>query len=163
MKRAYLLLLIFLLFLTANGQVIFDRPLSQRVTGYDIKGSLNTTDHTVTGEMLAWWVNTSSSPVPDAMLHMYLNAFSSTKTSFAGGGRWTAAGDEGWGWVKISAITDGSGSDLSQKMKFVTPDDSNNYDRSVLHITLPQPVAPGDTLRLNISFESKLPSPIVRT
>ena len=163
MKRAYLLLLIFPLFLTATGQVIFDRPLSQRVTGYDIKGSLNTSDHLVTGEMLAWWVNTSSSPVPDAMLHMYLNAFRSTKTSFAGGGRWAADSDEGWGWVKIRAITDGSGSDLSQMMEFVSPDDSNSYDRSVLHITLPQPVAPGDTLRLNISFESKLPSPIVRT
>ncbi|HUW91750.1 MAG TPA: M1 family metallopeptidase [Bacteroidales bacterium] len=163
MKRVSVLLLILTLFLTVKGQVIFDRPLSPRVTGYDIRGSLNTSGHTVSGEMMAWWVNTSSVAVPDAMLHMYLNAFSSTKTSFAGSGHWSAAGDEGWGWIKIRSITDSNGSDLSSLMKFISPDDGNIYDKTVLQIMLLQPVAPGDTLRLNISFESKLPSPIVRT
>ncbi len=100
------------LYVFTNGQVVFQTPLSPRVTGYDIIGSLNTEDHTVSGKMLAWWVNTSAAPVPDALLHMYLNAFSSTKTSFAGEGRWTAAGDEGWGWMKIRSITDVEGNDL---------------------------------------------------
>ena len=93
------------------------------------------------------------------MLHMYLNAFSSTKTSFTGEGRWSAAGDEGWGWVKIRSITDGKGNDLSGQMKYISPDDGNIYDKTVLQVLLAKPVEPGDTLTLNIEFESKLPSP----
>jgi len=163
MKRISILILTLSLSVFTNGQVIFQTPLSPRVTGYDIIGSLDTKDHTVSGKMLAWWVNTSAAPVPDALLHMYLNAFSSTKTSFAGEGRWTAAGDEGWGWVKISSLTDGEGNDLSGQMKYISPDDGNIYDKTVLQVLLAKPVEPGDTLRLNIEFESKLPSPIVRT
>ena len=80
MRRVAILFLILPLCINVNGQVIFQTPLSPRVTGYDISGSLNTKKHTVSGEMVAWWVNTSSAPVPDAMLHMYLNAFSSNKS-----------------------------------------------------------------------------------
>src|SRR5512133_526708 len=163
MRRAAILFLILPLCINVNGQVIFQTPLSPRVTGYDIRGSLNTKKHTVSGEMTAWWVNTSSAPVPDAMLHMYLNAFNSTKTTFTGEGGWSAAGDEGWGWVKISSITDGKGNDLSGNMKYISPDDGNIYDKTVLQLLLAKPVEPGDTLRLNIDFESKLPSPISRT
>jgi hypothetical protein len=48
-------------------------------------------------------------------------------------------------------------------MHFVQPDDSNSYDMTVLQIDLTEAVMPGDTLWFNIDFESKLPSPIVRT
>ena len=67
------------------------------------------------------------------------------------------------GYVKIRSVDDDSANDLSKAMRFVSPDDSNIYDRTVLQITLPEPVMPGDTLRLHMMFESKLPSPIVRT
>ena len=45
----------------------------------------------------------------------------------------------------------------------MSPDDGNIHDRTVLQIILPEPVQPGDTLRLTYEFDSKLPSPIVRT
>ena len=67
------------------------------------------------------------------------------------------------GYIKIKSVVDDSANDLSRAMRFVSPDDSNIYDRTVLQITLPEPVLPGDTLRLHLVFESKLPSPIVRT
>ena len=146
-----------------NGQVIFDKPMSDRITGYDISAVLDPVKHTVTGEMTAWWVNKSAMPVGDAMLHMYLNAFSSNKSSFASDRGWSAAGDDGWGYVKINSMIDNSANDLTKTMRFISPDDNNIYDRTVLQIILPKPVLPGDTLRLQIEFESKLPSPIMRT
>jgi hypothetical protein len=161
--RKYLIIVMCAMPLFLNGQVIFDRPLSDRTTGYDIYAVLNPAKHMVSGEMTAWWVNRSAMPVGDAMMHMYLNAFSSDKSTFASDGRWSAAGDEGWGWVKIKSATDDQGHDLMDEMHYVSPDDGNIYDRTVLRINLPQPVAPGDTLKLKISFESKLPSPIART
>jgi hypothetical protein len=102
--------------------------------------------------MIAWWVNKSDKPVNNAMLHMYLNAFSSNKTSFASDGQWSPAGDEGWGYVKIKSIADGSANDLKNAMRFVSPDDGNIYDRTVLQITLPEPVMPGDTLAIMKTF-----------
>jgi len=161
--KSYFILFLLCLPLAMSGQIILDRPLSDRVTGYDISAVLNPEKHTINGEMTALWVNKSSKPVGDAMLHMYLNAFSSNKSTFASDRGWSPAGDDGWGYVKIRSIEDDSANDLSGAMRFVSPDDGNIYDRTVLQITLPGPVMPGDTLRLHMIFESKLPSPIVRT
>jgi hypothetical protein len=145
------------------GQVVVDKPLSERLTGYDIDAVFDPETHTVRGDMNAWWVNSSAQPVSDVMMHMYLNAFSSNKSSFARSGRWSPAGDEGWGWVKIHSLSDSDGDDLSGSMSFISPDDGNSDDRTVLHVLLPEPVQPADTLHLKMVFESKLPSPIVRT
>jgi hypothetical protein len=162
MKRYFLSLLMFVPALL-GGQVIFEKPLSERITGYDINATLDPGTHTVSAGMTAWWVNKSDKPVSQAMLHMYLNAFSSNKSTFSVEGGWAAKGDDGWGWVKINSISDGYGNDLSDSMRFVSPDDGNVSDRTVLQIDLPEPVAPGDTLKLELSFKSRLPSPIDRT
>lgn len=162
MKKYFILFLICLPS-AMFGQIILDKPLSDRVTGYDITAVLHPEKHIISGKMTAWWVNKSAKPVGDAMLHMYLNAFSSNKSSFASDRGWSAAGDDGWGYIKIKSAVDDSANDLSRAMRFVSPDDSNIFDRTVLQITLPEPVLPGDTLRLHLVFESKLPSPIVRT
>lgn len=152
-----------------KGQIVLETPLSDRLTGYDIDAVLYPETHVVSGEMTAWWVNNSAMPVGEAMMHMYLNAFSSNKSTFnsmssvAVGGRWSPSGDDGWGWVKIRSMADAKGNDLFGAMSFVSPDDGNIYDKTVLRVDLPEPIAPGDTLRLKITFDSKLPSPIVRT
>jgi len=48
-------------------------------------------------------------------------------------------------------------------LSFQSPDDGNIHDQTVLQVMLSEPILPGDTLRLNILFDSRLPSPIVRT
>ncbi len=162
MKRILLVFLCLLPF-TAGGQVIVDKPLSARLTGYDIDVTLDPEKHTVSGLMTAWWVNHSSMPVGEAMMHMYLNAFSSNKSTFASGGGWSAAGDDGWGWVKVVSMKDNGGNELKGLCSYVAPDDGNENDKTVMRVVLPEPVAPGDTLVLKIDFISKLPSPIRRT
>jgi len=163
MKRVLLLFLIISLSASANSQIIFDKPLSQRITGYDIKAVLSTDKHTVRGTVNAFWVNPSQAPVKEAMLHMYLNAFSSNKTDLSFNGAWSPAGNDGYGWVTIKKMTDGTGADLTANMHYVQPDDTNKYDLTVMQVDFKEPVMPGDTLWLNMSFESKLPSPIRRT
>ncbi len=165
MKRTipFLLIMLLLLPVTTRGQIIVDRPLSDRLTGYDIDVTLDTEAHTLSGVMRAWWVNHSSAPVPEAMMHMYLNAFSSNKSTFATGRAWSPSSDKEWGWVKIESMTDGNGNDLTGSCFFVSPDDGNEHDRTVMGVSLARPVAPGDTLFLDISFTSRLPNPIMRT
>jgi hypothetical protein len=162
MKKIFSVLLCLLPFV-AEGQIVVDKPLSTRLTGYDINAVLDPEEHTVNGRMTAYWVNHSSFPVSEAMMHMYLNAFSSNMSTFSAQGRWSAAGDDGWGWVKVCTVTDGIGNDLIDSLTYVSPDDGNMHDRTVMRVGLPVSVAPGDTLTLHIEFISKLPSPIVRT
>lgn len=163
MKRYLVSLLTCFVTVLLNGQVIFEKPLSDRITGYDINATLNTKSHIVSSHMTAWWVNKSDKPVGEVLLHMYMNAFSNNKSTFIKEGGWSPSGEEGWGWVKIRKINDGAGNDLAHSMKFIAPDDGNTNDKSVLQISLVNPVAPGDTLTLEVSFDTKLPSPIDRT
>ncbi len=155
--------LLFLLPFMLTGQIIVDKPLSERLTGYDIEVTLDPAEHTISGVMTAWWVNHSSRPVHEAMMHMYLNAFSSNRSTFARGGSWSPVSDNGWGWVKIRSMRDRKGNELAGSCRFVAPDDGNEYDKTVMQVPLPEPVAPGDTLFLEIAFTSRLPSPIQRT
>ncbi len=45
----------------------------------------------------------------------------------------------------------------------IQPDDGNPTDRTLIEATLPVPLAPGETLVLDIVFEGRLPRPVART
>jgi hypothetical protein len=114
--------------------------------------------------METYWVNKSTDIVPDVQMHMYLNAFSSSNSTFFKGGPGFVGNKESdYGWIDIISISDKNGKDLGHAMEFISPDDGNTDDKSVLKINLTEPAGPGDTVFLNISFKSKLPSNIIRT
>ena len=163
-KINILLILLFIPLFNTEAQVIFPRPLSQRLTGYRIDAVLDPLSKIVKGKMEAFWVNNSSDLVPDVRLHMYLNAFSSNRTTFyreRGGS--PGSREEDLGWIKLNSIKDKNGIDLKEVAKYISPDDGNPDDRTVLQIILPRPANPGDTVYLLVEFESKLPSNIIRT
>ncbi|TAL66627.1 MAG: M1 family peptidase [Bacteroidetes bacterium] len=146
------------------AQIVLKEPLSNRQTYYNINARLDIPSKIVKCDMVAYWVNKSTDIVPDIQLHMYLNAFRSNKSTLykeAGGSPGSAKSD--LGWITIKAMTDKSGNDLTKSMNFISPDDDNPDDMTVLKVYLPQPAKPGDTVHINVSFESKLPSKIIRT
>jgi hypothetical protein len=146
------------------AQIVLNKPLGNRETYYNIAAKLGITTKIVKGEMTAYWVNNSSDIVADVQLHMYLNAFSSSKSTFykeSGGDPGSKETD--FGWIDIINITDKEGTDLTSMLQYISPDDGNPDDKTVLKIDLPEPAEPGDTVFLNIDFESKLPSKIIRT
>ncbi len=149
---------------SGNAQIVNSSPLSQRITGYKMDVELNPAEKTITGTMEGYWVNISTDQVPDIQLHMYLNAFRSNRSTFykESGGSPGGSKDDA-GWVVINSITDGRGEDLSEKMAFISPDDGNADDMTVLRVILPKPAAPKDSVFLKIKFKSKLPSNIRRT
>jgi hypothetical protein len=151
MKR---LLLFFFPLLTAGAlqsQIINREPLSQRITGYRIDARLDPASKIVYGSMDAFWVNKSSDLVADARLHMYMNAYSSSKTTFFREIRSSAGTKESdYGWIKITSMTNRKGKDLTRNMQFISPDDGNADDKSVLKVDLPAAIKPGDTLFLKI-------------
>jgi hypothetical protein len=48
-------------------------------------------------------------------------------------------------------------------MRFIQPDDGNRNDRTVMAVRLPNPVLPGETIALDMEFESKMPRVVART
>jgi hypothetical protein len=146
------------------AQIVLTKPLSNRLTYYKIDATLDVVAKIVNGEMSAWWVNSTTDKVGDIQLHMYLNAFSSSKSTYyreSGGDPGNKESD--WGWIDITNLTDRNGKDLMPLMNFISPDDGNPDDRTVLKIDLPKAAEPGDTVFIKVTFASKLPSKIIRT
>ena len=145
-------------------QIINPKPLSQRITYYKLEVELDPVAKTVSGTMDAFWVNPSSDVVPDIQLHMYLNAFSSNKSTFYKESDGSPGTEEiDYGWVKIKSMTDRKGNDLKSIMKYISPDDNNPDDMTVLDVPLPEAAKPGDTVFIKVSFVSKLPTLTHRT
>lgn len=165
MKKTIFLILIFISALRLlQSQIINKEPLSKRITGYKIDAELDPAAKTVTATMDAFWVNISTDKVPEIRLHMYLNAFRSNKTTFYKESNGTPGSEkEDPGWIEIKSMKDRKGDDLRPYMQFISPDDGNPDDMTVLNIKLPEAVKPGDTVFINIRFVSKLPSRIFNT
>lgn len=162
-----ILILFLLVLIPVNivvSQIINKEPLSARQTYYNIDSKLDPETKTITGHMEAYWVNMSDNVVPDIQLHMYMNAFRSNKSTLyteSGGSPGSKKSD--YGWIEIKSFSDGNGTDLIGKMQFISPDDSNLQDQTVLKVLLQEAAKPGDTVFIKVNFETKLPSRIMRT
>jgi hypothetical protein len=163
-KLIKFLLMAFMFSDFSYGQIVLKEPLSSRQTYYKIDAKLNTVTKMVEGEMKTYWVNKSSDVVPDVHMHLYLNAFRNSESTFnKEAGQAPDKKKENKGWIDIKKISDRNGDDLIPSMKFISPDDGNPDDSTVVSIIMPKACQPGDTVFLNITFESKLPQRIIRT
>jgi hypothetical protein len=93
-----------------------------------------------------------------------MNAFRNNMTTFykeSGGS--PGESDLDLGWIDIDSFLDGNSIDLMPRMEYISPDDGNKEDRTVLKVMLPEPAKPGDTVFVKIDFRTKLPSAIRRT
>jgi hypothetical protein len=165
MTKFFTILFAGLFYVTPSGsQIINKKPLSVRQTGYTIDATLDPVTKTVAGIMDAYWVNMSTDNVEDIQLHLYMNAFRNSKSTLnIESGALSDKKDSERGWIDIPSITERNGTDLIPAMKFISPDDGNLSDQTVLKVLLPKPAGPGDTVFIHVSFETKLPSVIRRT
>ncbi len=138
------------------------------VVDYTIEVSLDPADHSLQGIEHVRWSNATAVPTDEIWMHLYLNAFASSQTTFmrelGGGslrGRVGQTGD--WGWTTIDSLLLDDGTDLLPAMEFVRPDDGNADDFSVARVLLPQPVQPGSSVEMEIGFSARLPWIIART
>jgi Peptidase family M1 domain len=157
--------------LSASGQVsaVYSpdgKPLSQRVVAYWIEASLNTEAKTLDATESIEYRNPSTQPITSIPFHLYLNAFRPQSTfsrESHSDGLDISYGKEEQGSIDIKGISLEGYGDISQSMRFVAPDDGNQDDHTVMEITLPQPVGPGEVVRLQLSFHDKFPLSIART
>ncbi len=147
----------------AGSQFQFVPPLSDRVVTYRIDVRLDDTSKSIAGSEHFTWRNPSSEPVGDLQFHLYLNAFknsSSTAMKESGG---SFVRDGGWGYIDVLSMQLEDGTDLRGRAAFISPDDGNAEDQTVLRVPLPSPVPPGKTIALDIRFKARLPRISERT
>ena len=165
--------------------VLFETPLSPRIANYDIDVLLDTETNMLYGREIMTWKNTSQDNIDALQLHVYLNAFRNSQTTFfrQRGRRFTGfpRDPDGWGFSEINRVVmlpdtydSGSrsllpflsapqqvdGTDLTAVIQYIQPDiPEHTEDKTVLNIPLPEALPPGESVSIYIDFTAKLPAP----
>ena len=139
---------------------------------YTIEVRIDPETRGLTGREKIRWTNPSDAPVTTLRMHLYLNAFSHTHTTWSReqgvdpeqlADAYRIA-DDPWGYMEpLSIVQLGASSRHDAVWQPIQPDDGNPLDRSLIEIELVEPVAPGGETRLEVEFEGRLPVPIART
>ncbi|MBK9968233.1 MAG: M1 family peptidase, partial [Holophagales bacterium] len=141
-------------------------PAPRKIVDYDIHASLDDGRRELTGRETLRWTNPSDVPVSELKLHLYWNAFRNNRSTFfrESGGKLRsdqADEEEGFGSIDLTSMTLG-GVDLLRSARFESPDDGNRDDRTVLSVPLGAPVAPGESVALEIAWKSRIPKVFAR-
>ena len=145
-----------------------EATLSDRVVDYDIDVTLDPVKHTLDGTEKLTWRNRSAVPVRSVYLHLYLNAFESSGSTFYSERKTrnfsfrtdVPVGDGEWGHIALTSTKQG---EVDAPWQFVQPDGGPETDHTVVRVDLPLAVAPGASTLLNINFKAQLPRVVART
>ena len=148
-------------------------PRSPRNASYTITARLDPASRTLTGEELLTWRNTSTIPATSLRFHLYYNAWRNTRSTamreaaLMGDSDAADRPEADWGWIDVTSLklvgTVGAPLDVTSSMRFIAPDDGNLDDRTVAEVPLSAPVAPGETVNVQIAWSSRVPRTFART
>jgi hypothetical protein len=150
-------------------------PLSTRVVDYALDAHINTSQKSVDATESLTYHNLTGQPLTTFPFHLYLNAFRpestfTSETHFNGGIRDSESADE-YPARKLGSITlttlsaessGGSFGNILPLLHFTAPDDNNQNDHTVAELTLPRPIAPGDSITFHIAFHDQFPESVAR-
>jgi len=136
------------------------------VADYTLVATLDPVAHTVHGAGSITWRNTSTRPVRELWLHLYLNAFKNERSAFFRervGGRGSAP-PEDWGWIDVRKLVlragDAAPVDVWPTAELRRTGDDDETDARV---PLPSAIDPDETVHLDVVFDDKLPIVVERT
>jgi hypothetical protein len=129
------------------------------VASYRIDAAYDPAAHTITAHQTATYHNRTDEPIPDLVFHLYLNAFRSRDTVWMSEGgvghRGFAFDPEHPGSLRIEELRRADGAMLSPEP--VDP------DATLVRAALPDPVAPGGAVTVEMTFTAQLPKVFART
>ena len=145
-----------------------EATLSDRVVDYVIKAVLDPVKHTVDGHEQLTWHNRSDREVRSVYLHLYLNGFEGSGSTFFTEKRELGFGfrsevpveDGEWGHIALTSVAQ-NGAKVA--WSFVHPDNGPASDHTVVRFDLPTPVPAGGSTTLDIGFQDQLPRVVART
>lgn len=144
-------------------------PLSTRVVAYSIEANVDPDHHSLEAIETLTYKNLTGQPLTTFPFHLYLNAFRpqstfSTETHFNGGIRDNISDNdypgEKLGSIEVTHLDAVGFGDLS--LRFTAPDDGNAQDHTVAEVSLPRPLAPGDSITFHLNFKDRFPLSVAR-
>jgi len=146
------------LFLMTLTSAFAQERTSPRNANYTIDVRLDARARTLTGRETLVWTNITTATARELQFHLYYNAWRNNQSTFmkearlAGG--WstvTELENDQLAKIDVSSITVRGGSDLTDAIRFIAPDDGNPDDRTVMAVTLPSPIGPQQSITLDIA------------
>ncbi len=156
----------------AAVDAIPDGARSPRNANYSIDVRLDPDNRILTGRAVLTWRNITTVAAPDLRFHLYYNAWRNSRSTWMrerelGRGPGLASRPEAdWGWIDVTAVRllgDTGPQDLTDRLRFISPDDNNPDDRTVLSVAMPTAVAPGETVNIELEWSSRVPRTFART
>lgn len=160
--------------LSALPLAVFGQGPAAHIANYSMDVRLDTARRMIIGREVLTWTNTSADALPELWFHLYWNAFANNASTFIAEGRRDRPNrdrdfnKEEWGYSRVEAIRilkdpARKGFDLKPGLTFRHPDDGNDLDRTVFSVKLPRPLAPGETIALEIEWQGHVPPPLARS
>ena len=139
----------------------FQEPKSPRIANYRIEAALDWSTKTLQGNETISWRNAGTAATAEFPLHLYLNAFKGPQSLFVkeSGGRLrrdrmgAEADPQSWGYCKLNAVS----------MDGRRLDGHFGGDETVYWVKLPRPVNPGETIQVEIVWETRFPKVFARS
>jgi Peptidase family M1 domain len=157
----------------APAQLSTSRALSPRNASYAISARLDPASRTIVGDEILTWRNVSTVPATALRFHLYYNAWRNTRSTWMreqaldGDSPIASHPESDWSWMDVTSLRVIRGSaapmDLTSRLRFISPDDGNPDDRTVLEAPLDAAVAPGETVNVHIAWSSRVPRTFART
>jgi Peptidase family M1 domain len=152
----------------ASPAGVLTPALSPRNANYTIAATLDPAARTIAGSETITWRNISAHPATDLQFHLYWNAWKNTRSTFmreralSGGADDRGRRADEWARIDVTAISV-DGRDRAASKRFIAPDDDNPSDETVMSVPLADPVAPGASAVIRISWTAHVPRTFART
>jgi len=153
---------------------VAQEPLaSARNANYTLWVRLDPAAKTLDGRGILAWRNDTPAAANELWFHLYWNAWLNSNSTWMREDTLRARPRFGrfpppeWAYIRVHAMKLLAGpfpeADLTAQMRFAAPDDGNPEDRTVLVVTLPRAVRPGEIIRVEFLWTAKIPRTIART
>jgi hypothetical protein len=115
------------------------------------------------------WRNITSRTTRELQFHLYWNAWADTRSTWMREGGARRSSDrpaDDFSRLEVTSmrlVTGGNDADLMPSRRFISPDDGNGDDRTVMAVTLPAPVEPGETIEVELAWTARVPRTFDRT
>jgi len=156
--------------LPAHGQA---QALSPRNASYTIEARLDPASRIIEGRQTLVWRNISNRPARELRFHLYWNAWKDNRSTWmrerrlAGDTPLSRRPDRDRSSIDVTTVRllDPSGGevDLSASQRFVLTDAGHADDQTVMAVPLVTPVAPGETVTLDLGWTARVPRTFART
>jgi hypothetical protein len=150
-------------------------PLSPRNANYVIDARLNAAARTIEGQETVTWRNITTRPVTELQFHLYWNAWRDSRSTWmreaaVAGRTYSSVRADDWGRIDVTSIALVRGpsdlqpvADLTPLKRFISPDDGNPDDATVLAVALPEPVPAGGSVSVHVRWSANVPRTFART